>query len=221
MTLPKNPEVARAYEELEQRRANGDEPPLLVRLICHGRSVCLVWDLGPGRALAVANRRGPASPIIRARLGHVSRTHDIDASLVEQDLPDEIELSEGILTLLPHWCDTAAHPVTVEKQELRQIVKRARRSRKRTLTFILEPIPGGPRPGVRARITLLMVFVLQNTQNRDSAALHLKLDEIVHAEPDAREDVRGMELKSEAEIHGLSLEDAEALTSASGESPGE
>lgn len=35
-------------------------------------------------------------------------------------------------------------------------------------------------------VTLLMVFVLQNTQNRDSAALHLKLDEIVQAEPDAR-----------------------------------
>jgi low affinity Fe/Cu permease len=69
--------------------------------------------------------------------------------------------------------------------------------------------------------TLLMVFVLQNTQNRDSAALHLKLDEIVHAEPEARDDVRGMELKSEAEIHGLSLDNAEALTSASGESPGE
>ena len=27
--------------------------------------------------------------------------------------------------------------------------------------------------------TLLMVFILQNTQNRDSAALHLKLDEMV------------------------------------------
>jgi hypothetical protein len=30
-----------------------------------------------------------------------------------------------------------------------------------------------------AIVTLLMVFVLQNTQNRDSAALHLKLDEMV------------------------------------------
>jgi len=42
--------------------------------------------------------------------------------------------------------------------------------------------------------TLLMVFVLQNTQNRNSAALHLKLDEMIHAEPDAREDVRGTEV---------------------------
>lgn len=69
--------------------------------------------------------------------------------------------------------------------------------------------------------TLLMVFVLQNTQNRDSAALHLKLDEIVHAEPRAREDVRGVEVKSEAEINELVLDDADSLTKVSGESPGQ
>lgn len=56
--------------------------------------------------------------------------------------------------------------------------------------------------------TLLMVFVLQNTQNRDSAALHLKLDEMIHAQPDAREIVRGTEVKSEAEIKGMTLEEA-------------
>ena len=37
-------------------------------------------------------------------------------------------------------------------------------------------------------VTLLMVLVLQNTQNRHSAALHLKLDEVVRAEPEARDD---------------------------------
>jgi low affinity Fe/Cu permease len=52
-------------------------------------------------------------------------------------------------------------------------------------------------------VTLLMVFVLQNTQNRDSAALHLKLDEIVRVEPKARDDVRGVESKSEPEIREL------------------
>jgi low affinity Fe/Cu permease len=51
--------------------------------------------------------------------------------------------------------------------------------------------------------TLLMVFVLQNTQNRDSAALHLKLDEIVRVEPEARDDVQGVESKSEREIREL------------------
>jgi len=61
-------------------------------------------------------------------------------------------------------------------------------------------------------LTLLMVFVLQDTQNRDSAALHLKLDEMIHAEPDAREIVRGIEVKSEAEIKGMTLEEADSVT---------
>lgn len=61
-------------------------------------------------------------------------------------------------------------------------------------------------------VTLLMVFVLQNTQNRDSAALHLKLDEIVRAEPEARDDVRGVESKSEPEIRELTHEDLDAAS---------
>lgn len=52
-------------------------------------------------------------------------------------------------------------------------------------------------------VTLLMVFILQNTQNRDSAALHLKLDEVVKVEPEARDDVKGAEQKSEDEIEEL------------------
>ena len=51
--------------------------------------------------------------------------------------------------------------------------------------------------------TLLMVFILQNTQNRDSAALHLKIDEVVGVEPEARDDVKGAEKKSEDEIEEL------------------
>ena len=34
--------------------------------------------------------------------------------------------------------------------------------------------------------TALMVFLIQNTQNRDSRALHLKLDELIRATPKAR-----------------------------------
>jgi low affinity Fe/Cu permease len=64
-------------------------------------------------------------------------------------------------------------------------------------------------------VTLLMVFVLQNTQNRDSAALHVKLDEIVRAEPEARDDVRGVESKSEPEIRELTHEDLDAASVAS------
>ena len=36
-------------------------------------------------------------------------------------------------------------------------------------------------------ITFLMVFLIQNTQNRDTEALHLKLDELIHATKGARE----------------------------------
>ena len=52
-------------------------------------------------------------------------------------------------------------------------------------------------------VTLLMVFVLQNTQNRESAAEHLKLDEVVRVEPEARDDIRGVESKSAKEIEEL------------------
>lgn len=55
-------------------------------------------------------------------------------------------------------------------------------------------------------VTLLMVFVLQNTQNRDSAALHLKIDEVVRAQPEARDHVRGVESKSHREIKELHRE---------------
>lgn len=42
-------------------------------------------------------------------------------------------------------------------------------------------------------VTFLMVFLIQNSQNRDSCALQAKLDEILHALKDAREDVIGIE----------------------------
>ena len=38
-------------------------------------------------------------------------------------------------------------------------------------------------------ITFLMVFLIQNTQNRDSRALHLKLDELIKATAHARNSI--------------------------------
>jgi len=51
--------------------------------------------------------------------------------------------------------------------------------------------------------TLLMVFVLQNTQNRDSAALHAKLDELVTKTDGPRDEVAGIESASHEEIEEL------------------
>jgi low affinity Fe/Cu permease len=38
-------------------------------------------------------------------------------------------------------------------------------------------------------VTFLMVFLIQNTQNRDAQALHLKLDELIRALEGARQEI--------------------------------
>jgi low affinity Fe/Cu permease len=42
-------------------------------------------------------------------------------------------------------------------------------------------------------VTFLMVFLIQASQNRDSAALQAKLDELIRALPDADDNLRGIE----------------------------
>jgi low affinity Fe/Cu permease len=49
-------------------------------------------------------------------------------------------------------------------------------------------------------ITFLMVFVIQASQNRDSKALHLKLDEVIRAVEGARNELIGAESSTEEEI---------------------
>jgi low affinity Fe/Cu permease len=49
-------------------------------------------------------------------------------------------------------------------------------------------------------ITFLMVFVIQASQNRDSKALHLKLDEVIRAVEGARNELIGAETSSEQQI---------------------
>ncbi len=48
--------------------------------------------------------------------------------------------------------------------------------------------------------TFLMVFLIQHTQNRDSAALHLKLDELLRAIDGARNSVIALEYLDEASL---------------------
>jgi len=49
-------------------------------------------------------------------------------------------------------------------------------------------------------VTFLMVFLIQNTQNRDAAALHLKLDELIRAVPKARNEYMEAEEEDMDEI---------------------
>jgi low affinity Fe/Cu permease len=52
-------------------------------------------------------------------------------------------------------------------------------------------------------ITFLMVFLIQNTQNRDSRAIHLKLDELIKALRGARNSVIDLERLSDDQLKKL------------------
>jgi len=52
-------------------------------------------------------------------------------------------------------------------------------------------------------VTFLMVFLIQNTQNRDAKAAHLKLDELIRALKDARNEIVDLENLSDEELKKL------------------
>src|SRR6478609_12219337 len=52
-------------------------------------------------------------------------------------------------------------------------------------------------------VTFLVVFLIQNTQNRDAKALHLKLDELIRSHVPARNDMIDIEKLSDEELDEL------------------
>jgi low affinity Fe/Cu permease len=55
-------------------------------------------------------------------------------------------------------------------------------------------------------VTFLMVFLIQNTQNRDAKAIHLKLDELIRAVHGARTQLVDLEELSDEELEQLQQE---------------
>jgi len=52
-------------------------------------------------------------------------------------------------------------------------------------------------------VTFLMVFLIQNTQNRDGVALQAKLDELIRAHQDARDAYMGIEKLDDQEVEKM------------------
>ena len=52
-------------------------------------------------------------------------------------------------------------------------------------------------------ITFLMVFLIQNTQNRDNDIIHVKLDELIRATQSAHQSVLDLEALDNQQIHKL------------------
>jgi len=52
-------------------------------------------------------------------------------------------------------------------------------------------------------VTFLMVFLIQNTQNRDAKAAHLKLDEVIRALKGARNELIDLERLSDEDLTSL------------------
>ena len=52
-------------------------------------------------------------------------------------------------------------------------------------------------------VTFLMVFLIQNAQNRDGAAMQAKLDELIRATKDARDHFIGIEHLTDHQIEAL------------------
>jgi low affinity Fe/Cu permease len=64
-------------------------------------------------------------------------------------------------------------------------------------------------------VTFLMVFLIQNAQNRDGAAIQAKLDELIRAVSHARNEFIGIEHLTEAELDELRI----ALEKLAGDEP--
>ena len=66
-------------------------------------------------------------------------------------------------------------------------------------------------------VTFLMVFLIQNTQNRDSEAVHVKLDELIRSHESAQNALLDLEDLEEAELDQIRSQYEDLAAQARGE----
>ncbi len=69
-------------------------------------------------------------------------------------------------------------------------------------------------------VTFLMVFLIQNSQNRDAAAMQAKLDELIRAVDSARGQFIGIEHRTDRQIQQIRTELEKECADEEEESPG-
>lgn len=60
-------------------------------------------------------------------------------------------------------------------------------------------------------VTLLLLPILQSTQNRDGAALQAKIDELLKASQGARDELIGLENREEEDIEDIRLDEGQRV----------
>jgi low affinity Fe/Cu permease len=68
-------------------------------------------------------------------------------------------------------------------------------------------------------VTFLMVFLIQNTQNRDARAINLKLNELIHAIDAARDQMIDIESSSDLELNAIQAKFEKIKADAPAEGP--
>jgi hypothetical protein len=123
--LPQDQEVRVALLELDERRDRGNDPPVIVRVVCHRRAIGQVWDLAPGRSLFLAKNETVKPTIVKDEVD--ARRSDDRWPVVEACLPEVDGDPTEQARMMPRRCP-AGHGVMLARSVLRDAVKRYRRS---------------------------------------------------------------------------------------------
>ena len=132
--LPQDQGVRAALLELDERRDRGDDPPIIVRVVCHGRAIGQVWDLASGRSLFVAKNETVRPTIVKDEAD--SRPGDDRWPVIEACLPEEGGDPTEPARMMPRWCP-AGHGVMLPRAVLRDAVSRYRAGSGRVITITI------------------------------------------------------------------------------------